>query len=190
MIDRKEVFPDNWIYIHDPSVKVGRIQNFKNWSPDMVPDESKTCLGLEYFCFEGDGMWTMSDASLIALAKNELETLGMCKAEEVFDGVVVRQQKAYPVYDDVYQQRVTVIREYLARQLPNLHLAGRNGMHKYNNQDHSMMTALLVARQIATGSTLDPWKVNADAVYHEDVRVGDKDLSGRQVPARVAESVV
>jgi len=189
MIDRKDVFPDNWIYIHDPSVKVGRIQNFKNWSPDMVPDQSKTCLGLEYFCFEGDGMWTMSDAGLIALAKKELETLGMCRAEEVFDGVVVRQQKAYPVYDDVYQQRVTVIRDYLARQLPNLHLAGRNGMHKYNNQDHSMMTALLVARQIATGSTLDPWKVNADAVYHEDVRVGDKDLTGRQVPARVAESV-
>ena len=186
MIDRADVFPDNWIYIHDPSVKVGRIQNFKNWSPDMVPDQAKTCLGLEYFCFEGDGLWTTPDAQLVELASRELEQLGICRQGEVFDGVVVRQQKAYPVYDDVYQQRVATVRDYIAAKLPNLHLAGRNGMHKYNNQDHSMMTALLVARQIAGGSALDPWKVNADAVYHEDVRVGDKDVTGRQVPERVA----
>ncbi|HEV2217574.1 MAG TPA: NAD(P)/FAD-dependent oxidoreductase [Candidatus Dormibacteraeota bacterium] len=186
MIDRADLFPDNWIYIHDPSVKVGRIQNFKNWSPDMVPDQAKTCLGLEYFCFEGDGLWTMDDAALIELARRELAQLGICPPEAVFDGVVVRQQKAYPVYDDVYQARVQVIRDYLAASLPNLHLAGRNGMHKYNNQDHSMMTALLVARAIATGSSLDPWKVNADAVYHEDIRVGEKDLTGRQVPERLA----
>ena len=185
MIDRADVFPDNWIYIHDPAVRVGRIQNFKNWSPDMVPDAGKTCLGLEYFCFEGDGLWTMSDAELIALAKKELAQLGICSASEVFDGVVVRQQKAYPVYDDSYQANVSIVRDYLASSLPNLHLAGRNGMHKYNNQDHSMMTALLVARQIATGSLLDPWKVNADAVYHEDIRVGEKDSTGRQVPERV-----
>jgi len=152
----------------------------------MVPNQAKTCLGLEYFCFEGDGLWTMADADLIELAAAELGRLGISQRNEVFDGVVVRQQKAYPVYDDVYQQRVAVIRDYLAAKLPNLHLVGRNGMHKYNNQDHSMMTALLVARKIATGSGLDPWKVNADAVYHEDVRVGDKDLSGRQVPARIA----
>ena len=169
MIDRADVFPDNWIYIHDPSVKVGRIQNFKNWSPDMVPDQSKTCLGLEYFCFEGDGLWASDDAALIALATRELAQLGICSAEQVFDGVVVRQQKAYPVYDDAYQAHVDVIRDYLQSHLPNLHLAGRNGMHKYNNQDHSMMTALLVARNIATGSALDPWKVNADAVYHEEI---------------------
>src|SRR6266550_3117874 len=186
MIDRADVFPDNWIYIHDPSVKVGRIQNFKNWSPDMVPDQAKTCLGLEYFCFEGDGLWTMDDAALIDVARQELAQLGMCSPEAVFDGVVVRQQKAYPVYDDVYQARVQVIRDYLAKSLPNLHVAGRNGMHKYNNQDHSMMTALLVARAIATGSALDPWKVNADAVYHEDIRVGERDLTGRHVPERVA----
>ena len=186
MIDRAQVFPDNWIYIHDPAVKVGRIQNFKNWSPEMVPDQSKTCLGLEYFCFEGDGLWTMPDAQLIELAKKELGQLGICSPAEVFDGVVVRQQKAYPVYDDDYQAKVDVVRDYLARELPNLHLAGRNGMHKYNNQDHSMMTALLVARSIAAGSLLDPWKVNADAVYHEDIRVGDTDLTGRQVPTRVA----
>ncbi len=186
MIDRPNVFPDNWIYIHDPGVRVGRIQNFKNWSPDMVPDQTKTCLGLEYFCFEGDGLWTMRDADLIELATRELGQLGICSATEVFDGAVVRQQKAYPVYDDRYQANVGVVRDYLAGDLPNLHLAGRNGMHKYNNQDHSMMTALLVARKIATGSVLDPWKVNADAVYHEDIRVGERDLTGRQVPDRVA----
>jgi protoporphyrinogen oxidase len=185
MIDKPSVFPDNWIYIHDPAVRVGRIQNFKNWSPDMVPDQSKTCLGLEYFCFEGDGLWTMPDAELVALAKKELAQLGICAASEVFDGAVVRQAKAYPVYDDSYQSNVAVVREYLARSLPNLHLAGRNGMHKYNNQDHSMMTALLVARSIATGALLDPWKVNADAVYHEDIKVGERDLGGRLVPERV-----
>jgi len=185
MIDKPSVFPDNWIYIHDPAVKVGRIQNFKNWSPDMVPDPLKTCLGLEYFCFEGDGLWTMPDAELIALAKKELAQLGICNEGEVFDGVVVRQQKAYPVYDDSYQANVAVVRDYLAASLPNLHLAGRNGMHKYNNQDHSMMTALLVARSIAAGSLLDPWKVNADAVYHEDIKVGERDLTGRQVPERI-----
>jgi len=189
MIDKPSVFPDNWIYIHDPAVKVGRIQNFKNWSPDMVPDQGKTCLGLEYFCFEGDGLWTMPDAELIALAKKELARLGICGESEVFDGVVVRQQKAYPVYDDSYQANVTVVRDYLATSLSNLHLAGRNGMHKYNNQDHSMMTALLVARNIAAGSLLDPWKVNADAVYHEDIKLGERDLTGRQVPERIPAKV-
>jgi len=185
MIDRANVFPDNWIYIHDPAVRVGRIQNFKNWSPDMVPDSGKTCLGLEYFCFEGDGLWTMPDADLIALATQELGRLGMCSPGEVFDGVVVRQQKAYPVYDDGYQDNVAVVRDYLATALPNLFLAGRNGMHKYNTQGHSMLTALLVARNIATGSPLDPWKVNADAVYHEDVRAGERDLGGRLAPERI-----
>jgi protoporphyrinogen oxidase len=186
MIDRADVFPDNWIYIHDPSVHVGRIQNFKNWSPDMVPDQTKTCLGLEYFCFEGDGLWTSDDSALVELAKKELAQLGICSPEQVFDGVVVRQQKAYPVYDDAYQSHVDVIRNYLLTHLPNLHLAGRNGMHKYNNQDHSMMTALLVARNIADGTAFDPWKVNADAVYHEDIRVGERDATGRQVPERIA----
>jgi protoporphyrinogen oxidase len=186
MIDRENLFPDNWIYIHDPAVRVGRMQNFKNWSPSMVPDQTKTCLGLEYFCFEGDGLWTMDDAALIELAKTEVAQLGICSAGEVFDGVVVRQQKAYPVYDDAYQTNVEIIRDYLESSLPNLHVAGRNGMHKYNNQDHSMMTALLVARKIATGSTLDPWKVNADAVYHEDIRAGERDVTGRQVPERIA----
>jgi protoporphyrinogen oxidase len=167
-------------------VRVGRIQNFKNWSPAMVPDQAKTCLGLEYFCFEGDGLWTSDDATLVKLATNELAQLGVCSPGQVFDGVVVRQPKAYPVYDDAYQTHVDVVREYLRSQLSNLHLVGRNGMHKYNNQDHSMMTALLVARNIATGASYDPWKVNAEAVYHEDVHVGERDTTGRQVPQRLA----
>ncbi len=187
MIDRAQVFPDNWIYVHDPQVRVGRIQNFKNWSPSMVPDQSKTCLGLEYFCFEGDGLWTLDDAALVEMAKKELVQLSVCSASEVFDGVVVRQPKAYPVYDDSYQDHVDIVREYLRSQLSNLYFAGRNGMHKYNNQDHSMMTALLVARNIATGAGYDPWKVNADAVYLENIHVGERDLSGRQVPERLAQ---
>jgi protoporphyrinogen oxidase len=186
MVDRAQVFPDNWIYVHDPSVKVGRMQNFKNWSPAMVPDETKTCLGLEYFCFEGDGLWNMDDAALVELARKEAAQLGICSADEVFDGAVVRQPKAYPVYDDNYQSRVQVVRDHLDAHLSNLHLVGRNGMHKYNNQDHSMVTALLVARNIATGSELDPWKVNAEAVYHEDIKLGETDGTGRQVPQRLA----
>jgi protoporphyrinogen oxidase len=168
--------------VHDPGVQVGRIQNFKVWSPDMVPDQSRTCLGLEYFCFEGDGLWSAPDAELVELARTELERLGICRPEEIFDGVVVRQAKAYPVYDDAYRDNVAVIRRWLAREMPNLHLVGRNGMHKYNNQDHSMMTALVVARNIALGAGLDPWKVNADAEYHEELREG-QDTTGRLVPA-------
>ncbi len=147
IVDRAETFPDNWIYIHEPDVKVGRVQNFKNWSPDLVPDPSKTSLGLEYFCFEGDDLWTTSDADLIELGRREIEAIGLARASEVIDGCVVRMPKAYPVYDDHYQAHLAVIRGWL-RTLPNLELAGRNGMHKYNNQDHSMMTALLAARNI------------------------------------------
>jgi protoporphyrinogen oxidase len=185
VIDRAEMFPDNWIYIHDSSVQVGRMQNFKNWSPEMVPDPSKTCLGLEYFCFEGDGLWDSSDEQLVELARKELVRLAMCKPEEVLAGAVVRQPKAYPVYDDVYKQHLAVIHDYLAKHLPNLQLVGRNGMHHYNNQDHSMMTALLVARNIATGSHFDQWKVNTDAEYHEEARLEDEDKSGRLMPSRV-----
>jgi protoporphyrinogen oxidase len=186
MIRKRDVFPDNWIYVHEPGVKVGRIQNFKNWSPDMVPDQETTCLGLEYFCFQGDELWTSPDERLVALATSELEQLGMCSAADVFDGVVVRQEKAYPVYDESYQENVDVVRRHLQEHLPNLHLVGRNGMHKYNNQDHSMLTALLTARNIALDAQYDPWKVNADAEYHEEVREGHADQSGRHMPQRVA----
>jgi protoporphyrinogen oxidase len=189
VINRERVFPDNWIYLHDPTVKVGRIQNFKNWSPAMVADPHTTCLGLEYFCFEGDGLWSKSDEDLIEQARSELATLGMCQPEEVLWGVVVRQPKAYPVYDDTYKQHLAVIRDYLTEHLSNLHLVGRNGMHHYNNQDHSMMTALLVARNIATGTRFDPWKVNTDAEYHEEARFDEEDRSGRLTPLPVASGL-
>ncbi len=185
LVEREQVFPDNWIYIHDPTVKVGRIQNFKNWSADMVADPRNTCLGLEYFCFEGDGLWSSSDEELVELACQELATLGICHPDEIPWGLVVRQPKAYPVYDDTYKQHLAVVRDYLAESLPNLSLVGRNGMHHYNNQDHSMMTALLVARNIATGTHFDPWKVNTDAEYHEEANRDKEDRSGRQVPLPV-----
>lgn len=183
VIDQAEVFPDNWIYIHDPSVKMGRIQNFKNWSPEMVPDGRYTCLGLEYFCFEGDGLWSASDADLIALGRRELAQLGLVDPQQVVDGTVVRQDKAYPVYDDHYRENVEVIRAFIERELPNLQLIGRNGMHRYNNQDHAMMTGLLAARNIATEGRYNLWAVNADAQYQEEVREGE--VTGRLVPERL-----
>lgn len=187
VIEKENLFPDNWIYIHDPSVKVGRIQNFKTWSPALVPDPKTTCLGMEFFCFEGDGLWGSSDEQLVELARKELAQLGICGSKEVLWGAVVRQPKAYPVYDDEYKQHLAVIRNYLAEHLPNLQLVGRNGMHHYNNQDHSMMTALLAARNIALGTRYDPWKVNTDAEYHEEARLEDDDPSGRLMPTRVPQ---
>jgi protoporphyrinogen oxidase len=168
-------FNDNWIYVHDPNVKVGRVQNYKSWSPEMVPDSDYCCYGLEYFCFEGDGLWTMRDADLIALAAKELEQVGLGAAADVMDGCVIRQPKAYPVYGDDYQQHVGVIRRALAAHCRNLHLVGRNGMHKYNNQDHAMMTALLAARNILAGENkFDVWSVNEDGEYHESGRAGQQ----------------
>jgi len=167
MIDKPDVFDDNWIYIHDPSVKVGRVQNFVSWSPEMAP-AGMTCLGLEYFCFEDDGLWTMSDEELVALATREVAKVGLVSAADVFDGCVVRQPKAYPVYDDAYRDHMATIRRDLEQSYPSLHLIGRNGMHKYNNQDHAMMTAMLTARNILAGERVyDIWQVNEDAEYHE-----------------------
>jgi protoporphyrinogen oxidase len=183
VINNRQLFPDNWIYIHDPTARVGCIQNFKNWSHAMVPDPNMTCLGLEYFCFEGDGLWTAADGDLIELARRELAQLKICKTGEVLGGMVVRQPKALPVYDEAYKIHLGVIHGFLQNSLPNLELVGRNGMHHYNNQDHSMMTALLVARNLALGTSYDPWKVNSDAEYHEEARMEDHDLSGRHVPA-------
>jgi len=182
------VFDDNWIYIHEPGVKVGRVQNFRSWSPELVPDPDLACYGLEYFCFEGDGLWNSSDADLIALAGRELVQLGLAKEGDVLDGHVVRQPKAYPVYDDDYATHVATIRRVLDRDYPNLHLVGRNGMHKYNNQDHAMMTAMLTARNILAGEQLyDVWDVNQDAEYHESGDRGAVSASGlRQVPERLA----
>ncbi len=167
IINKRDVFPDNWIYIHDPDVKVGRIQNFKNWSPNMVPDQRKTCLGLEYFCFENDSLWTMTDRELIDLGVREIEALGFANQKDVLDGSVVRMPKAYPVYDSKYKDSVTVIRDYLDR-FDNLHLIGRNGQHKYNNQDHSMLTAMMAAENVL-GADHDLWEVNEEPEYHEEI---------------------
>jgi protoporphyrinogen oxidase len=180
IVDQSETFPDNWIYIHEPRVRLGRVQNFKNWSPDLVPDPSRSSLGLEYFCFEGDDLWRMADADLVALGRREIDAIGLVKADKVVDGCVVRMPKAYPVYDDAYLDHLAVIRRWLGC-LENLHLAGRNGMHKYNNQDHSMMTALLCARNILGLGAFDPWRVNTDAEYHEE-QSEPSETTGRSVP--------
>jgi protoporphyrinogen oxidase len=190
VVEKPDLFPDNWIYIHEPSVKVGRIQNFRSWSPEMVPDEKLACLGLEYFCFEGDGLWTSEDSNLIALAKKELAQIGLATVEECIDGCVVRQKKAYPVYDDSYKANVETIRSELADKYPTLHLVGRNGMHKYNNQDHAMMTAMLTVKNIIAGKAeFDIWNVNEDAEYHEAGNSGEQEAlkSVRMVPRRVGE---
>ncbi|HEY6190426.1 MAG TPA: NAD(P)/FAD-dependent oxidoreductase [Pyrinomonadaceae bacterium] len=166
IVNRRDIFPDNWIYIHDPEVKMGRIQNFKNWSPHMVADPEKTCLGLEYFCFEGDGLWTMTDRELIELGKREVEKVCLVKAGEVEDAVVIRVPKAYPVYDLTYKQALEVIRGFLS-PIVNLQLVGRNGMHKYNNQDHSMLTAMLAVENIL-GASYDLWAVNTEPEHVEE----------------------
>ncbi len=167
IIDQADVFPDNWIYIHSSCFKVGRIQNFKNWSPAMVPDLGKTCLGMEYFCSEGDQIWGMSDVELLDLASKELAGLQLVSQQvTIEDGVVIRQRKAYPVYDGEYHQHLAVIREYLSG-FENLYTIGRNGMHRYNNQDHSMLTGLMAACNIL-GADYDLWDVNTDQTYHEE----------------------
>jgi protoporphyrinogen oxidase len=166
IINRADSFPDNWIYVHSPEVRVGRIQNFKNWSAEMVPDPQKTSLGMEYFCDEGDAIWSRADAELIALATEEVARLGLADAREVEDGVVIRQSKAYPVYDATYRKHLSVIQAYLAR-FANLQTIGRNGMHRYNNQDHSMLTGLLAARNVM-GETHDLWEVNTERSYYEE----------------------
>jgi protoporphyrinogen oxidase len=182
VVEGENPFPDNWIYIHDPTVKLGRIQNFKNWSEAMIGRAGTTCLGLEYFCFEGDGLWTMSDADLIELGKRELAQLGLTRPESIKDGAVVRVEKAYPVYDPGYQDNVDIIRAALPKFASNLQVVGRNGMHKYNNQDHSMMTALLAVKNLQ-GAQFNLWQVNTDAEYHEEAK--GRDLSGRRMPERV-----
>jgi protoporphyrinogen oxidase len=181
VVEGANPFPDNWIYIHDPGVKMGRIQNFRNWSESMIGRPGTTCLGLEYFCFEGDSLWTSSDAELVALGTRELVALGFARPEQVAEGTVVRVEKAYPVYDPGYRENVETIRRHLAT-LCNLQVVGRNGMHKYNNQDHSMMTAMLAVRNLE-GASFNLWKVNADAEYHEEGP--EDDTTGRQMPRRV-----
>ncbi len=167
VLDGEDLFPDNWIYIHEPGVRVGRIQNYRSWSPWMVPDQSKACVGLEYFCFEGDDLWTMSDDDLVALASRELEQLGLASRSKVERGYAVRVPKAYPMYDRDYEDRVAAIRSWL-ETIGNLQQVGRNGLHRYNNSDHSMLTAMRAVENIVQGTNHDLWAVNAESVYHEE----------------------
>ncbi len=188
MIKSPDLFPDNWIYIHDSKVKVGRVQNFRSWSPEMVPDADIACVGLEYFCFEGDGLWASSDVDLVALATREMAILGLCNPAHVTGGVVVRQDKAYPVYDEDYRDNVDALRREIEARHPTLHCVGRNGMHRYNNQDHAMMTAMLTVRNIQAGARIhDIWTVNEDAEYHEEGEEGEQAAlaSVRAVPGRL-----
>ena len=169
MLKRENLFPDNWIYIHTPGVKVGRIQNFNNWSRAMVPHPDMTCLGMEYFCFKGDGLWETPDAELIAQAARELAQLGLTSAEDVVDGSVIRMPKAYPIYDAAYRGHLDTVRAHIDR-IPNLHTVGRNGMHKYNNQDHSMLTAMMAVQNMC-GASHAIWDINTDFEYHEEQKI-------------------
>jgi protoporphyrinogen oxidase len=157
--------------VHDDTVKVGRIQNYSNWSPDMVPSPDCTCLGLEYFCTEGDELWTKSDEDLVALAKSELSTIGLASPESVVDAAVLRMPDAYPVYSDGFQERLITARRYLSR-FENLQTIGRNGLHQYNNQDHSMLTAILAVKNLLEEQH-DLWSVNADDQYHEELALDE-----------------
>jgi protoporphyrinogen oxidase len=170
ILDGEGFFPDNWIYVHTPGVKVGRIQNFNNWSAAMVPEPGRTCLGLEYFCFEGDGLWSSGDDDLVALARRELAALDLAPGARVADATVVRMPKAYPIYDADYRGHLDRVRACIDR-IPNLHTVGRNGMHKYNNQDHSMYTAILTVENMLGEARHDVWAVNTDFEYHEEQRV-------------------
>ena len=187
VVNQPKLFEDNWIYIHEPDVKVGRIQNFKNWSPDMVPDENMSSLGLEYFCNEGDELWSMSDSNLVELGKRELESIGLARSSDVVDGRVFRVEKAYPIYDSTYQQHLQLIKSYLA-SFVNFQTIGRNGLHRYNNQDHAMLTGMYAVRNTLDGESYDLWSVNAEQDYHEEIR-DEKDAVAEKVINRVFPKV-
>jgi protoporphyrinogen oxidase len=183
IMKRASVFPDNWIYIHSPEVKMGRIQNYKNWSPDMVPDPSRTSLGLEYFLWENDVEWSWSEARLLELGIQECAQIGLVDPHDVEDGTVVRMQKAYPVYDQWYHTSLATVRQYL-ESFTNVQTIGRNGLHRYNNQDHSMLTGIYAARNIM-GERNDVWAVNTEQAYHEHGREAEATASDRLMPRRV-----
>ena len=168
IIDKETLFPDQWLYIHSPQVQVGRIQNFKNWSSFMVPDQSKTSIGMEYFCNENDQTWKMSDNELVDMATREMEEMGFAPVSLVIDSYVVRQSHAYPVYDATYKQNLRTIRNYLDN-FTNLQTIGRSGMHRYNNMDHSMQTGILAAKNCC-GERHDLWEVNEEKSYLEEDR--------------------
>jgi hypothetical protein len=168
VVERDQLFPDNWIYIHSPEVRVGRIQNFKNWSPEMVDGPGVSFVGLEYFANRGDELWGMSDEDLVRLGASEARTIGLFGPDEVRAGVVVRMPRAYPVYDGAYETHLQVLRGWLGR-FGNLFTVGRNGQHRYNNQDHSMLSGLYAARNVG-GAALDVWSINEELSFHEEVR--------------------
>jgi protoporphyrinogen oxidase len=186
ILDQPKLFPDNWIYCHTPGIQVGRVQNFNNWSAGLVPDPTKTCLGMEYFCFEGGALWRRPDQDLVAMATRELEALGLARGATVIDANVVRMPKAYPIYDASYRRHVDTIRAFLDT-IPNLHTIGRNGMHKYNNQDHSMYTAMLAVANLE-GANHDLWQVNNDFDYHEEQLITNHPTASGEVRARAAAS--
>ena len=187
ILKKKDLFPDNWIYIHSPDVNVGRIQNFRSWSPEMLPDDEHSSIGMEYFCNEGDPIWETDNAELVKMAEQELRKLNLVGDAEVVDGTVIRQPKAYPVYDHEYADALEVIRNWLDN-FPNLQLVGRNGMHRYNNQDHSMLTAMLAVKNIL-GEKHDLWSVNVEQEYHEETskpeEAGQPQYGERLQPERV-----
>jgi protoporphyrinogen oxidase len=172
VIDNEQPFPDNWIYLHDPGTRAGRVQNFGAWSSEMVKPGT-TCLGAEYFCFEGDDIWEMSDEEAVALTRDELGRIGLVDPADVVDGVKVRVPKAYPMYDPYYREAVAVIHGYLSA-FENLKTFGRNGLHRYNNQDHSMWTAILATLNLLDGTDHDVWAVNTEAEYHEEGKIVDE----------------
>lgn len=184
IINRRNLFPDNWIYVHSPNVRVGRIQNFKNWSPDMVPDVTKTSLGLEYFCAEGDDIWSMPDGQLVELARRELKQIGLADSSDVIEGCVYRVPKAYPVYNSTYHGYLQIIREFLDG-LENFQTIGRNGLHRYNNQDHSMITGMLAVRNVVFGEKNDIWAVNSDLRYQEEIQPDER----KKDEKRLAETI-
>ena len=181
VLDHADPFPDNWIYIHSPKVKVGRIQNFRAWSKEMLPDQNTASIGMEYFCQENDGLWSSSDEELRALASKELEELGLAKASDVIDAAIIRQPKAYPVYDSEYRVALDVVEGWL-KTLENFQTVGRNGLHRYNNQDHSMLSAMYAARNIINKGQYDIWDVNIERSYHEEFEI-NKEEAGMPVPA-------
>jgi protoporphyrinogen oxidase len=181
VLDGEDLFPDNWIYIHEEGVRVGRIQNYRSWSPWMVPDPDKACVGLEYFCFKGDDLWSSSDEELVALATRELEQLGLARPDQVRRGYVVRVPMAYPVYDEEYAQRVETIRSFLD-PIANLQQVGRNGLHRYNNSDHSMLSAMRAVDNLLHGAGHDIWAVNVESAYHEEQTDADVEQPYKTIP--------
>ena len=170
IVKSRDLFPDNWIYVHDPNVKVGRIQNYKNWSTEMVPDPNKSSLGLEYFCNEGDDLWTMPDSELIELGRSEVDQIGLAHYADIESGCVFRVSKAYPVYDATYRGHLDTIRDFVDG-LENFQTIGRNGLHRYNNQDHAMLTGMLAVRNLLLAEANDLWSVNTEQEYQEEAEI-------------------